>query len=87
VIREQWYESVAVLNNICLNDLKDIPIWKWTGSKKFLVESIYTNLTGGDNGYSFREIWKAKILEKIKIFMRLIAPKAILTKDNMLRKK
>jgi hypothetical protein len=26
VIREQWYELTVVLNNICLNDLNDIPI-------------------------------------------------------------
>jgi hypothetical protein len=40
VIREQWYELAAALNNICLNDLNDIPIWKWTGSKKFSLKSV-----------------------------------------------
>jgi hypothetical protein len=32
-------------------------------------------------------VWKAKIPEKIKKIMWLIAQKAILTKDNMVRKK
>jgi hypothetical protein len=32
-------------------------------------------------------IWKVKIPEKIKIFMWLVEQKAILTKDNMVKRK
>jgi hypothetical protein len=43
-------------------------------------------MTRDDDGLAYREIWKAKIPLKIKIFMWLVAQKAILTKDNMLIK-
>jgi hypothetical protein len=66
--------------------MTDEPIWKWTGNKRFSVKFVYLSLTKSDNGPAFRSIWKAKIPENIKIFMWLVAQKAILTKDNMLRK-
>jgi hypothetical protein len=34
----------------------------------------------------FRNIWRSKIPDKIKIFIWLVAQKAILAKDNMLKK-
>jgi hypothetical protein len=36
---------------------------------------------------SFKIIWKSKLSEKIKIFTWLVAQGAILTKDNMLKRK
>jgi hypothetical protein len=44
MIRAQWYELVDRLNNISLND---VTIWKWTGSKKFTVKSVYEHDQGG----------------------------------------
>jgi hypothetical protein len=73
IIREQWYELAAILNYVCLNDMDDEPIWKWTGSKMFLVKSVYLSLTKNGNGHAFRSIWKAKIPEKIKKSMWLVA--------------
>jgi hypothetical protein len=45
------------------------------------------HLTKEDNGPNFKHIWKSKIPEKIKIFMWLVTQKAILTKDNMIKRK
>jgi hypothetical protein len=50
------------------------------------VKSVYERHTKNENGPVYKDIWKAKILEKVKIFMWLLAPKAILTKDNMVRR-
>jgi hypothetical protein len=45
---------------------------------------VYQQLTKDDNGLAYQVIWKAKVPLKIKFFMRLVAQKAILTKDNMI---
>jgi hypothetical protein len=42
------------------------------------VKSVYQHLTKDDNGHAYREIWRAKILLKIKIFMWLMAKKSFL---------
>jgi hypothetical protein len=47
---------------------------------------MYDHLTRRDNGPAYATVWKAKILEKVKIFMWVTAQKAILTKDNMLKR-
>jgi hypothetical protein len=54
---------------------------------KFTVKSMYQQLTRDEGGQAFQGIWKAKIPLKIKIFMWLVAKRAILTKDNMIIRK
>jgi hypothetical protein len=67
--------------------LNDEPCWEWSPKKTFTVKSVYDHLTKGDSGPSYKRIWKAKLPEKIKIFMWLLEQKAILTKENMLKRK
>jgi hypothetical protein len=66
---------------------QDMAIWKWSPSKKFTVKSVYAQLTKNDADPSFKRIWKSKIPEKIKCFMWLVEQDAILTKDNLIRRK
>jgi hypothetical protein len=87
LIREQWYLLASQLNALSLGDGKDQPIWKWTGSKNFSVKSVYDQLSKDDLGPSFKRIWKAKVPEKIKIFMWLLEQNAILIKDNMIKRR
>jgi hypothetical protein len=84
---DQWYELAARLNNVSLNDEKDLPLWRWNANKIFSVKSVYNHLTKNESSVAYKRIWKAKIPEKIKIFMWLLEQKAVLTKDNMLRRK
>jgi hypothetical protein len=42
-----------------------------------------SHLTRDDKGLPYNRVWRAKIAEKIKIFMWLIELKYILTKDTM----
>jgi hypothetical protein len=86
VIRDQWYELADKLNNVQLNDSKDVLVCRWTGNKIFSVKFVYLHLTKEDIGPNFN-ILKSKIPEKIKIFMWLLAQKAILTKENMIKRK
>jgi hypothetical protein len=78
--------SLPQLKRVTLNDENDVGIWKWSKTKKFIVKSVYEFLTSDEIGNSFSRV-KAKIPEKIKIFMWLVEKKAILTKDNMPRTK
>jgi hypothetical protein len=50
------------------------------------MKSVYEHLTKNENGSAYKSIWKAKILEKVKIFMWMVVQKAILTKDNMIKR-
>jgi hypothetical protein len=51
------------------------------------VKSVYKQLSKHEFGPSFKRIWKAKLPEKIKVFMWFMEQNVILTKDNLLKKK
>jgi hypothetical protein len=87
IIRLMWYELEGKQNNVALADASDLVIWKWIASKNFLVKSVYEHLTSDDSGPNYKRIWKAKIPEKIKVFMWLVEQGAILTKDNMVKRR
>jgi hypothetical protein len=53
----------------------------------FSVKSTYKYLSRLDVGLSFKKIWKAKIPLKIRVFMWLVSQNAILTKDNLTKRK
>jgi hypothetical protein len=38
------------------------------------------------SGYAYRRVWRAKIPEKIKIFMWLLEQRVVLTKENMFKR-
>jgi hypothetical protein len=61
----------------------DRPIWKFTKSRKFTVKSLYSKLSAVGVDRSFKQLWKARIPLKIKIWLWLIWHNAIATKDNM----
>jgi hypothetical protein len=56
-------------------------MWRWTTSRKFSVKSVYKQLSKHEFEPSFKRIWK------IKVFMWLVEQNAILTNDNLLKKK
>jgi len=70
-----------------MNNEEDSVIWNLGKKEKFTVKSVYKALTKNDAGPYFWKIWKEKIPAKIKIFLWLVANNAILTKDNMFRRK
>jgi hypothetical protein len=51
--------------------------------ENFSVMSVYDHLTREDNDNAYTSIWKAKISEKLKIFMWITTEKSIHTKDNI----
>jgi hypothetical protein len=55
-LRDQWYELASKLNSISLNENKDEVRWRWAASKKFIVRSVYQQLTEDDSGQAFQDI-------------------------------
>lgn len=53
----------------------------------YSVRSMYQHLGNEDRVQKYKELWCAKLPLKIKIFMWLVSQDAILTKDNMVKRK
>lgn len=75
------------VDNFQLQNSEDQVFWKIGKNKLFSVKSLYNALTVSDNGSAHRIIWKSKVPPKIKIFIWLMTNGAILTKDNLIRRK
>jgi hypothetical protein len=65
----------------------DFVSWRWVGKKSFTTKSVYNHLTSDEKGNNYKHIWKSRIPYKIKIFTWLMENNAILTKDNMIKRK
>jgi hypothetical protein len=87
LLRDQWYALAARLNAVPMNEEANVVIWKWSANKHFSVKSVYDHLSKDVSRPPFKRVWKAKLPEKIKVFMWLVEQKAILTKDNMIKRK
>jgi hypothetical protein len=66
IVREQWYDLAVKLNNIVLNDEKDVPLCRWTASKKFTVKSVYDHELEMIMVYHIKESGKPKFLKKLR---------------------
>lgn len=80
-------EVINLVYSFSYDDQDDTITWKWVRSGKFTSKSVYEWLTKGEIGGYPRHIWRARIPYKIKIFLWLLEKRAILTKDNMIRRK
>lgn len=69
-----------------INNEQDKARWEWEKSGLFPVKSTYNHFVRkNEYGLSFKQIWKAKLPLKVKIFMWLTPREVILTKDNLQR--
>lgn len=84
--RKDWMNILVDIHNIQLSDGEDTVSWKLGTKGKFSVKSVYNALTENDVGPYHKKIWTGKIPAKIKIFLWLILNKALLTKDNLIRR-
>jgi len=66
---------------------KDRAKWDYEKSGLFSVKSIYKHMFRNSEDVDSKQLWKAKIPLKVKIFMWLTLQNAILTKDNLLKRK
>jgi hypothetical protein len=84
---EQWLNIIDKVYNYEFNINNDVIKWKWGGKGKFTTKSVYDHLTQDDDGFHFSHIWKSKIPYKVKIFTWLLENNAVLTKNNMVKRK
>jgi hypothetical protein len=85
--RVSWNKILAELACIHLCEGNDIISWKFGNKGLFSVKSIYNVMTANDSGPYAKAIWKGRIPSKIKIFLWMVSSNAILTKDNMIKRK
>ena len=87
---ERQQESVRKLRDMlapcALSSERDYPKWLGERDGKFSVKSQYASLWAADTEDKNKNLWKAKIPLKIKVFMWLVKSNAILTKDNLSKK-
>jgi len=86
-MRLDWNNILRRVEKITLTDEEDVVIWKFDKKGCFFVKSVYKFLTTNDAGIYYKKIWKGKIPAKIKIFLWLVANNALLTRDNMIKRK
>jgi hypothetical protein len=75
------------VSNFQLSSNTDSIVWKFEKKGKFSVKSVYDALTKSCTGVYHKRIWKGKIPEKLKIFLWLMTNEAVLTKENLRKKK
>jgi hypothetical protein len=83
VIQSQWRCMRDKLAMVALSSEQDKAKWSLTKSGAFSVKSLYNKLSAVGVDRSFKQLWKAKIPLKIKIWLWLIWHNAIAAKDNM----
>jgi hypothetical protein len=84
-LREQWMDLVAHLVHVRLNTASDTFRWDLSADGSFSVHSMYKGLITNVNVAWHKDIWKAKMPLKIKIFMWYLHSGVLVTKDNLLK--
>ena len=87
LIFEQWLHVLNRVYAFPFENNKDTVVWRWNKSGRFSSKSAYEHLTSAENGQGHKHIWKAKLPYKIKIFIWLLENNAVLTKENLIRRK
>jgi hypothetical protein len=70
-----------------LSDEPDSFVWKLNASGVFTVKSMYEDFMNVHSDFPTKYLWKLKIPLKIKIFMRFLNTKVLLTKDNLAKRR
>lgn len=84
---EKWKKILFDTSSVNLGVDDNKVSWRFGLKDLFSVKSVYNALTVNENGRYHKKIWKGKIPEKLKIFLWMALNNAILTKDNMIKRK
>jgi hypothetical protein len=82
---QSWYELIAKVADVRLNDREDKFRWGHTENGIFTVRSMYNTIIV-QNIWENRLLWKLKLPLKIKIFLWYLNKGVTLTKDNLVRR-
>jgi hypothetical protein len=78
---------VQAIGEIPRNEDSDVVFWALNKNGKFSTKSMYVFLEKSISGANYKWIWGAKLPLKIKIFMWQLFQNAIVTRDNMKKRK
>ena len=87
ILFDLWLQIPNEVYSYNFDNIADEVSWKWSKSGKFSTKTVYNHLAGDDFGSNYKHIWKAKLPYKIKIFCWLVEKGAVLTKDNLVKRK
>jgi hypothetical protein len=82
----KWLELIGKINNVTLDQGRDIFRWDLNTFGTFSVRYMYVHLLNQHAPFRHKFIWKLKIPFKIKIFFWYLQRCIILTKNNLARK-
>ena len=86
--RDDWLNILDDVVKVNLEEGVDILSWEFGPKGRFSVtKSVYNALSNNECGTYHKKIWKSRVPAKIEIFLWLISNNAILTKDNMIKRK
>lgn len=85
--KEDWDEILENLVSTHLNEEPDVAVWRLEKSGKFSVKSVYNALSASEAGSYHKLIWKGRVPARIKIFLWLVINDAILTRDNLMKRR
>jgi hypothetical protein len=83
---QSCHNLVMRLTNICLTDRPDNFKWLLNSNGRFSDNSMYQAFLDTNIVPNISYLWKIKILLKIKVFVWLLYRKAILIKDNLVKR-
>jgi len=86
-LRMNWDNIMKDIYDFQLVDDKDLVTWKLGEKGSFSVNSVYNALTSNYVSPYHKQVWKGRIPAKIKNFLWLVMNNAILTKDNLIKRK
>ena len=84
---DEWLTLVDSVFSFTFENQDDIILWRWNTKKSFTTKSVYNHLSSERTTNSYNHIWRAKLPYKIKIFTWLLEKDAILTKENLVKRK
>jgi hypothetical protein len=81
-----WNDLVGRIMHVRLNERANVFMWNLHQDGKFTVCSLYLALINNGVAHVNRQLWRLKVLLKIKIFMWYMRKEVVITKDNLGRR-
>jgi hypothetical protein len=83
--RVLWNELVVRIMHVHLNDQNDVFSWNLHQHGQYIVRSLYLALINNGMTNMNKQLWRLKVLLKIKKIMWYLRKEVVLTKDNLIR--
>jgi hypothetical protein len=79
-----WNDLVRRIMHVRLND--HVFVWILHQHSQYTIKSLYMVLISNGVAHMNKQLWRLKVLLKIKIFMWYMRREVVITKDNLARR-